>query len=163
MRADDYLRYYKKLPHKRYESRPAIQVSGEFLPFDQMAVLHGTFHVDDLRNAAKRWESVSRNTWRLAFVVHHPDRDRRKRDEASGSVKSSGESEKFFRVGDVSKFLCGHQYLLVGAAGTGKLFGGPGGGEPPDGRTDREGAPGKTISYNVGNEKNGMCGRSHCL
>ena len=53
MRADDYLRYYKKLPHKRYESRPAIQVSGEFLPFDQMAVLHGTFHVDDLKKRSK--------------------------------------------------------------------------------------------------------------
>ena len=53
MRADDSLRYYKKLPHKRYESRPAIQVSGEFLPFDQMAVLHGTFHVDDLKKRSK--------------------------------------------------------------------------------------------------------------
>ena len=53
MRADDYPRYYTKLPHKRYESRPAIQVSGEFLPFDQMAVLHGTFHVDDLKKRSK--------------------------------------------------------------------------------------------------------------
>lgn len=67
MRADDYLRYYKKLPHKRYESRPAIQVSGEFLPFDQMAVLHGTFHVDDLKKRSKEVESVSRNTWRQPF------------------------------------------------------------------------------------------------
>ena len=90
-------------------------------------------------------------------MVHHPDRDRRKRDEASGSVKSSGESEKFFRVGDVSKFLCGHQYLLVGAAGTGKLFGGPGGGEPPDGRTDREGAPGEDDLLQCGEREKMVC------
>ena len=43
----------KNCPDKRYESRPAIQVSGEFLPFDQMAVLHGTFHVDDLKKRSK--------------------------------------------------------------------------------------------------------------
>ena len=53
MRADDYLRYYKKLPRKRYESRPAIQVSGEFLPFDQMAVLHGTVRINDLKNCSR--------------------------------------------------------------------------------------------------------------
>ena len=53
MRADDYLRYYKKLPHKRYESRPAIQVSGEILPFDQMAVLHGTIGIDELKSRSK--------------------------------------------------------------------------------------------------------------
>jgi len=53
MRADDYLRYYKKLPRKRYESRPAIQVSGEFLPFDQMAVLHGTVRIDELKNRSR--------------------------------------------------------------------------------------------------------------
>ena len=53
MRADDYLRYYKKLPRKRYESRPAIQVSGEFLPFDQMAVLHGTVRINELKNCSR--------------------------------------------------------------------------------------------------------------
>ena len=53
MRADDYLRYYKKLPRKRYESRPAIQVSGEFLPFDQMAVLHGTVQINELKNCSR--------------------------------------------------------------------------------------------------------------
>ena len=53
MRADDYLRYYKKLPRKRYDSRPAIQVSGEFLPFDQMAVLHGTVRIDELKNRSR--------------------------------------------------------------------------------------------------------------
>ncbi len=119
--------------------------------------------MDDLKKRSKEVESVSRNTWRQPFVVHHPDRDRRKRDEASGSVKSSGESEKFFRVGDVSKFLCGHQYLLVGAAGTGKLFGGPGAvSRQMDEQIVKERLE-KTISYNVGTRKNGMCGRSHCL
>ena len=53
MKADDYLRYYKKLPHKRYESRSAIQVSGEILPFDQMAVLHGTIGIDELKSRSK--------------------------------------------------------------------------------------------------------------
>ena len=53
MRADDYLRYYKKLPRKRYDSRPAIQVSGEFLPFDQMAVLHGTVRINELKNCSR--------------------------------------------------------------------------------------------------------------
>ncbi len=53
MRADDYLRYYRKLPHRHYESRLAIQVSGEFLPFDQMAVLHGTVRIDELKNRSR--------------------------------------------------------------------------------------------------------------
>ena len=53
MRADDYLRYYKELPRKRYDSRPAIQVSGEFLPFDQMAVLHGTVRINELKNCSR--------------------------------------------------------------------------------------------------------------
>ena len=53
MRADDYLRYYKKLPRKRYDSRPALQVSGEFLPFDQMAVLHGTVRINELKNCSR--------------------------------------------------------------------------------------------------------------
>lgn len=53
MKADDYLRYYKKLPRRRYESRPAIQVSGEILPFDQMAVLHGMIRIDELKSRSK--------------------------------------------------------------------------------------------------------------
>lgn len=39
LREDDYLRHYRKLPHRHYNSRPAIAIQGEFLPFDQMAVL----------------------------------------------------------------------------------------------------------------------------
>ena len=53
-REDDYLRHYRKLPHRRYSSKPAIAISGEFLPFDQMAVLQGTMEVAALKAECRK-------------------------------------------------------------------------------------------------------------
>lgn len=54
LREDDYLRYYRKLPHRHYNSRPAIAIQGEFLPFDQMAVLQGTIEVSELKTECRK-------------------------------------------------------------------------------------------------------------
>ena len=51
---DDYLRHYRKLPHRHYNSRPAIAIQGEFLPFDQMAVLQGTIEVSALKTECRK-------------------------------------------------------------------------------------------------------------
>lgn len=96
-------------------------------------------------------------------MVHHPDRDRRKRDEASGSVKSSGESEKFFESETLANFFAviniswserraPESFSEVLEAVSRQM----------DEQIVKERLE-KTISYNVGNEKNGMCGRSRCL
>lgn len=53
-REDDYLRHYRKLPYRRYSSKPAIAISGEFLPFDQMAVLQGTMEVAALKAECRK-------------------------------------------------------------------------------------------------------------
>ena len=50
----DYLRHYRKLPHRHYNSRPAIAIQGEFLPFDQMAVLQGTIEVSALKTECRK-------------------------------------------------------------------------------------------------------------
>ena len=55
LKEDDYLRYYRKLPKRHYESEPALQVSGEFLPFDQMGVLKGTLQVADLKAQCRKY------------------------------------------------------------------------------------------------------------
>nr|WP_243035691.1 hypothetical protein [Clostridium sp. AM45-5] len=55
LKEDDYLRYYRKLPKRHYESEPALQVSGEFLPFDQMGVLKGTLQVADLKAQCQKY------------------------------------------------------------------------------------------------------------
>lgn len=54
LREDDYLRHYRKLPHRHYSSRPAIAIQGEFLPFDQMAVLQGTIEVSALKTECRK-------------------------------------------------------------------------------------------------------------
>ena len=54
LREDDYLRHYRKLPHRHYNSRPAIAIQGEFLPFDQMAVLQGTIEVSALKTECRK-------------------------------------------------------------------------------------------------------------
>ena len=54
LREDDYLRHYRKLPHRHYSSRPAIAIQGEFLPFDQMAVLQGTIEVAALKAECRK-------------------------------------------------------------------------------------------------------------
>ncbi len=54
LREDDYLRHYRKLPHRHYNSRPAIAIQGEFLPFDQMAVLQGTIEVSELKTECRK-------------------------------------------------------------------------------------------------------------
>ena len=54
LREDDYLRHYRKLPHRHYNSRPAIAIQGKFLPFDQMAVLQGTIEVSALKTECRK-------------------------------------------------------------------------------------------------------------
>lgn len=55
LKEDDYLRYYRKLPKRHYESEPALQVSGEFLPFDQMGILKGTLQVAGLKAQCRKY------------------------------------------------------------------------------------------------------------
>ncbi len=55
LKEDDYLRYYRKLPKRHYESEPALQVSGEFLPFDQMGILKGTLQVANLKAQCRKY------------------------------------------------------------------------------------------------------------
>ena len=112
-----------------------------------MAVLHGTFHVDDLKKRSKE-VGVSITKYLAAALLWSIIRTETdgKRDEASGSVKSSGESEKFSRVETLANFFA--VINIPGRSGGHRLFRVLEAVSRQDGRTDREGAPEKTISYN---------------
>lgn len=48
---DSYLKNYKKMPKKRYSSKPAYQLEGTYLPLGGESVVHGFVHIRDLKAA----------------------------------------------------------------------------------------------------------------
>lgn len=97
LREDDYLRHYRKLPHRHYNSRPAIAIQGEFLPFDQMAVLQGTIEVSELKTECRKVGGQHHQiSGGGASLGDHPDGDGWENAETSGGAQSSGEPTEFF-------------------------------------------------------------------
>lgn len=65
---DGYLRHYRKRPHQRYETEPALTIDGEYLPLDCQSVLHGTISLGALK-AACRKEGVSITKYLTAALI----------------------------------------------------------------------------------------------
>ncbi|MFR4784482.1 MAG: hypothetical protein ACLUAR_17750 [Pilosibacter sp.] len=63
-----------------------LQVSGEFLPFDQMGILKGTLQVVDLKAQCEIRGSVSQNTWQHFYGLSS-DRDGREEPEKPAALQ----------------------------------------------------------------------------
>lgn len=65
---DGYLRYYKKRPHRRYETKAAMQIKGQCLPLDWQSVLYGSVGLAELKALCKR-EGVSITKYLTAVLL----------------------------------------------------------------------------------------------
>lgn len=65
---DGYLKYYKKRPHRRYETKAAIQIKGQCLPLDWQSVLHGSIELGALKALCKK-EGVSITKYLTAVLL----------------------------------------------------------------------------------------------
>lgn len=58
---DSYLKNYRKMPHKKYSSRPAFSIKGRELPLGAVSVIHGYLNTADVKQVChERKVSVTR-------------------------------------------------------------------------------------------------------
>lgn len=65
---DSYLKNYKKMPKKRYSSRPAYQLEGNYLPLGGESVVHGYISIQDLKQTC-RSKGVSVTKYLTACLI----------------------------------------------------------------------------------------------
>lgn len=52
---DSYVRNYKKVERRKYSSRKAFHIKGEYLPLDEESVLHGYVNLKELKQVSKSY------------------------------------------------------------------------------------------------------------
>lgn len=65
---DSYLKNYKKMPRKRYSSKPAYRLEGRYLPLGGESVVHGTVRIQNLKETCRR-KGVSVTKYLTACLI----------------------------------------------------------------------------------------------
>lgn len=65
---DSYLKNYKKMPKRRYNTRPAYRLEGKCLPLGGESVVHGTVRIQDLKSVC-RGRGVSVTKYLVAVLI----------------------------------------------------------------------------------------------
>lgn len=65
---DSYLKHYRKLPKKRYNTKPAYSLEGRYLPLGGEGVIHGRVHLQDLKRVCRQ-RQVSVTKYLAAVLI----------------------------------------------------------------------------------------------
>lgn len=65
---DSYLKNYKKMPSKRYNTKPAYALEGKYLPLGGESVVHGAVHIQNLKDVCRR-RGVSVTKYLVAVLI----------------------------------------------------------------------------------------------